>query len=175
MDIKMTFVDGTTMVVCSDTGEVLSVHDEMGQLHDYEFPEVSGIWYDDEKCTISLDEVVDYKHTDFHLVSGMFMDNGQVIEESEIVSLEILGIKAWSLEYEWDGEHNNVYCKSCDTEYKVEIDLPSYVSHWCSFCGNDEVLVREPKEDISKIQSELAKGMQKAIRREAPWIIGEDE
>lgn len=65
---------------------------------------------------------------------------------------------------------NNIYCQDCERQYEVR----GVTVFMCCYCGSVDVLEKD-EEDISAIQSELAKEASKKLRSEAPWILGGDE
>lgn len=137
------FVDGETMSY-NRRGVLVGVTDNEGRIEDHEgyalgngCPDISGIWYDDEHCTIPWDEVVSYKYTDFHLLSGMYIDNGQVTEEGLITKIELNGDVKWdtSEPETIDAGTVLVECPKCHTDYRITVDLDNYRPVWCTYCG----------------------------------------
>lgn len=176
---RLHFIDGATMAF-NRRGILVGCTDNEGNVEDHEgyslgngCPDIHGIWYDDEKCTIPWDEVVDYVNTDFHLTGCMYIDNGQVTDEGLIIRIEIDGIVKWDTnnggaDYSGFTGNNNVYCEGCEQQYEVHgVNILI-----CCHCGSEDIHV---KEDTSQIQSEMARGYSNYIRRTAPWIIGGDE
>lgn len=155
MNIKLYFVDGASMTY-DENGILVGCTNIEGEVEDHTAytndgaPDIHGIWFDSEKCTIPWDEVVKYEHTDFHLTPDMYLDNGQVIEEGRIVAIEIDGVMKWDIRGTggcdtsgWDNTDSNVYCELCETHYKVDNLLEGRKPSHCILCGNDEIILRE--------------------------------
>lgn len=163
MNIKLTFVDRCTIVydehgvivedISDSDGVLLPDSDNEGE------KDMVGLWHKDDKRTIPWDEVVeDMWNEEFQLDPGLlFLDNGQVVDQGEIVEITITNDGGASITYSvinggcdtsgWEHNDDNVYCISCDTSYKVEVNLDNYKPHWCCFCGGTELLLREDVVD----------------------------
>lgn len=153
MEFKLIFVDGATMTY-NTAGILVGVTHTDGTVEDHTgyslgngCPDIEGIWDDDERYTIPWTKVVDYEHTGFELTSCMFLDNGQVVEEGEIVKIEVTDngneVITWTIQeddIEWY-DNNNVYCEACDTQYVVMVDANMQPT-WCTFCGSKELHIK---------------------------------
>jgi hypothetical protein len=143
---RLYFVDGATMAF-DRRGVLVGVTDTDDNVEDPEgyslgngCPDIHGIWYDDEKCTIPWDEVVDYTNTDFHLTSGMYIDNGQVIEEGRITKIDLNGDVKWNINKPDDNKYVELF-------HRFRSELSTFEAYYEAVYH----IVEDNEDDVSAI------------------------
>lgn len=152
--IKLHMVNGVVMTY-TEAGTLISVMDEEGTalVYDLDHRGTDRIWSEIDNTDSSWEEFIEELPDISDLSHGLYLNNGQVIDEGRIVKItighmdgtytEIGGCTGGADHSGWKG-NENVYCESCETAYEVNIvTTDDRVPSYCCFCGNYGLLLRE--------------------------------
>ena len=147
MNICLKCVDGSIMSY-NEKGILLKSVDADGTVLDADsngIRDIVGLWHDDNGHTLSWDLVVtDIKNGNLLLDGCLYVDNGQVIEEGQVVGILVDGVSilpnTGGRDVSGYTGDNNVYCESCEVEYEIKAE---HAPKYCSFCGSVYILTKE--------------------------------
>ena len=149
MNICLKCVDGSIMSY-NEKGILLKSVDADGTVLDADsngIRDIVGLWNSEDGTTTGWEDVVEHMDEMTTFLSNpsvLYINNGQVVDEGQVVDILVDGVSilpnTGGRDVSGYTGDNNVYCESCEVEYEIKAE---HAPKYCSFCGSVYILTKE--------------------------------